>query len=213
MATALEQLGDRWTLLVVRDLVAGPRRFTDLSERLAGITPKTLTQRLRELEKHGLVEVDRVSGRREVWYRLTPAGQDLEPVLDELLYWGLRHALRPRDPGEPAHPEHLLWALRIMLEREEVEIGPVSWVIRFVDDGTYLVRHDEDEWTVASGDVDDPDVVVSTTRDAWAQFITTAPAARSVEERDLQITGSRRAVKAFLRAIEVFPFGRSGALR
>ena len=210
MATALEQLGDRWALLVVRDLVAGPRRFTDLTERLAGITPKTLTQRLRDLEALGLVDVDRVSGRREVWYRLTPAGQDLEPVLDELLYWGLRHALRPWEPGEPAHPEHLLWALRIMLEREEVEIGRVSWVIRFQDDGTYVIEHD-DGWTISRGDVDAPDVVVTTTSDGWARFLTSPPAERAADDRDVRCTGNRRAVNAFLSAIAVFPFGRTGA--
>jgi DNA-binding HxlR family transcriptional regulator len=61
------------TLLVVRDLTTGPQRFTDLIDRLAGITPKTLTQRLRDLEADGVVAADRVPGRREVWYRLTPA--------------------------------------------------------------------------------------------------------------------------------------------
>jgi DNA-binding HxlR family transcriptional regulator len=213
LAIALEQLGDRWTLLVIRDLVAGPRRFTDLMERLAGITPKTLTQRLRDLEEHGLVEVDRVSGRREVWYRLTPAGQDLEPVLDQLVLWGMRNALRPWEPGEPAHPEHLLWALRLMLERENVELGAVSWVVRFVDDGTYVIRHGDDGWTVVPGDVDEPDVVVTTTRDAWARFLSSPPAERSGDERDLSFSGSRRAINAFLRAIAVFPFGHAGALR
>jgi DNA-binding HxlR family transcriptional regulator len=209
LATALEQLGDRWTLLVVRDLITGPRRFTDLLERLAGITPKTLTQRLRELEDHGLVEVDRVRGRREVWYRLTAAGQELEPVLDEILYWGLRHALRPWEPGEPAHPEHLLWALRVMLERENPKVGTVRWVVRFVDDGTYVIQHADERWTVESGDADHPDVVVTTTRDAWARFLTSPPAERSANDRDLSFTGSRRAVTALLRAISVFPFGRT----
>jgi DNA-binding HxlR family transcriptional regulator len=211
LATALERVGDRWTLLVVRDLLGGPRRFTDLVERLAGITPKTLAQRLRDLEQHGIVEVDRVAGRREVWYRLTSAGRDLGPALDELLFWGLRHAARRWQPGEPAHPEHLLLALRIMLEREHVERGPVSWVIRFVDGGTYVMRHDDDGWTVSPGGADEPDVVVTTTRDAWARFLTSPPAERSADERDLQWSGSRRAVQGLMRAIEAFPFGRPGA--
>src|SRR4029079_11982712 len=104
LAKALEHVGDRWTLLVVRDLMLGPKRFTDLMDRMAGITPKTLTRRLRDLEADGLVEArqrdleadglvgaDREAGRREVWYRLPPAGEDLQPVLDELLLWGLRN--------------------------------------------------------------------------------------------------------------------------
>jgi DNA-binding HxlR family transcriptional regulator len=73
LAKALERVGDRWALLVVSDLLLGPKRFTELIERMDGITPKTLTRRLRDLEEDGLVEVDRQAGRREVWYGLTPA--------------------------------------------------------------------------------------------------------------------------------------------
>src|SRR5215211_718965 len=98
LARALERVGDRWTLLVVRDLLGGPRRFTDLMDRLGGITPKTLAQRLRELTDSGIVEADRVAGRREVWYRLTPAGEELGPAVEALSLWGLRHALRPPIP-------------------------------------------------------------------------------------------------------------------
>ena len=76
-ARALERVGDRWSLLVIRDLLTGAKRFTDLMDRLGGITPKTLSQRLRELEDAGVVAADREPGRREVWYRLTPAGADL----------------------------------------------------------------------------------------------------------------------------------------
>src|SRR3984885_11891813 len=78
-ARTLEQVGDRWSLLVIRDLLTGAKRFTDLMDRLGGITPKTLSQRLRELEDAGIVASDREPGRREVWYRLTPAGADLPP--------------------------------------------------------------------------------------------------------------------------------------
>ena len=93
-ARALERVGDRWSLLVIRDLLSGAKRFTDLMDRLGGITPKTLSQRLRELEDTGIVAADREPGRREVWYRLTPAGADLGPVIDALGRWGLQHAWR-----------------------------------------------------------------------------------------------------------------------
>ena len=99
-ARALERVGDRWSLLVIRDLLTGTKRFTDLMDRLGGITPKTLSQRLRELEDAGIVAADREPGRREVWYRLTPAGADLGPVLGALGRWGLQHAWRRPLPGE-----------------------------------------------------------------------------------------------------------------
>src|SRR5215831_15926693 len=81
-ARSLERVGDRWSLLVIRDLLTGAKRFTDLMDRLGGITPKTLSQRLRELEDAEIVAADREAGRREVWYRLTPVGAELRPVLD-----------------------------------------------------------------------------------------------------------------------------------
>ena len=84
LAKALEHVGDRWALLVVRDLMLGPKRFTDLMDCMAGVTPKTLTRRLRDLEADGLVASAREPGRREVRYRLTPAGRDLQRALDEL---------------------------------------------------------------------------------------------------------------------------------
>src|SRR3984957_13488112 len=89
-ARALERVGDRWSLLVIRDLLTGAKRFTDLMDRLGGITPKTLSQRLRELEEAGIVAADREPGRREGWDRPTPAGADLRPLLGALGRWGLR---------------------------------------------------------------------------------------------------------------------------
>src|SRR5277367_4271288 len=104
VARALERVGDRWTLLVIRDLLTGAKRFTDLMDRLGGITPKTLSQRLRELQDAGIVAADREPGRREVWYRLTPAGADLGPVLGALARWGLPACLAPpRARRAPAH--------------------------------------------------------------------------------------------------------------
>ena len=100
---------------MIRDLLTGAKRFTDLMDRLGGITPKTLSQRLRELQDAGIVTADREPGRREVWYRLTPAGADLGPVIDTLGWWGLRHAWRlapprraaaRRAPAPQCHPGH-----------------------------------------------------------------------------------------------------------
>ena len=108
VARSLERVGERWNLLVIRDLITGPKRFTDLMDRLGGITPKTLSQRLSELEDAGIVIADREPGRREVWYRLTQAGADLGPVIGMLNWWGLRHAWRWPQAGEPLHAEHLL---------------------------------------------------------------------------------------------------------
>jgi DNA-binding HxlR family transcriptional regulator len=205
LARTLEHVGDRWTMLVVRDLAGGPKRFTDLMERLGGITPKTLSQRLRDLEDRELVDVDREPGRREVWYRLTAAGLDLLPVLDELVAWGLRHITDRPQPGEPVHPEHLLWALRVHLEREGVQVGPLEWLLRLLDDGSYVIRSDGSEWTVEPGEVEDPDVLVTATKETWLRFLATDPPTRSPVQSGIEIVGAKSAVRTFLKALEVFP--------
>jgi len=208
LAKALEHVGDRWTLLVARDLMLGPKRFTDLMDRMAGITPKTLTRRLRDLEADGLVEADRQAGRREVWYRLTPAGEDLQPVLDELLLWGLRNlAERPR-PDEPIHPEHLLRALQLQLQREGVDAGTVRWAVHVPGTGDYTLIGDGARWDLRIDRRSEtiPDVTITATRSALARFLT-APPPRDPRSEDLEITGTAPAIRGFLKAIDIFPPG------
>ncbi|WIX76184.1 winged helix-turn-helix transcriptional regulator [Amycolatopsis carbonis] len=207
MAQTLDQLGDRWTLLVVRDLVHGPRRFTDLVDVLAGITPTTLTRRLRELEQRGILVADREPGRREVWYRLTPAGRDLVPTLEQLALWGLRNAVRPPGPAEPTHPEHLLWALRIMLDDVGAVIEPARWQVRVAGGESFVLGFDGERWTLSRGETEDPAVTVTTTRPALAKFLTGPPAARETEFTDLSVAGEDRAVRTMLDSIAVFPLG------
>lgn len=206
LAKALERLGDRWALLVVRDLLTGPRRFTDLMDRLGGITPRTLTQRLRDLESDGLVAVDRAPGRREVWYRLTAAGQDLAPTVEELTLWGMRHLAAPPAPGEATHPEHLLRGLRLVLEREPVDVGAVDWVIRTDDHGdSYTISGRHGRWTVRDGAIADPDVELSGTRRDLAGYLTTPSGARAAGRPGVRVQGSEREVSRFLGAIAAFP--------
>ena len=127
VARALERVGERWNLLVIRDLITGPKRFTDLMDRLGGITPKTLSQRLSELEDAGIVIADREPGRREVWYHLTPAGADLGPVIGMLNWWGLRHAWRWPQAGEPLHAEHLLRSAIQAIDLATDDHEPARW--------------------------------------------------------------------------------------
>ena len=170
-ARALERVGDRWSLLVIRDLLTGAKRFTDLMDRLGGITPKTLSQRLRELEDTGIVAADRAPGRREVWYRLTPAGADLGPVVDALGVWGLQHAWRWPQAGEPLHAEHLLGALTRAIELAAGDSGPARWHFR-LDGADYLVEGDSGRWSLTSGTpAASAGVSITATTQALAGFI------------------------------------------
>jgi DNA-binding HxlR family transcriptional regulator len=205
LAKALEHLGDRWTLLVVRDLTLGPKRFTDLMDRLASITPKTLTRRLRELEADGVVEVDRQAGRREVWYRLTPAGEELQPALDQLLLWGMRNVAERPSPDEPVHPEHMLRALQVQLQHEAVDAGTVHWAIHVPGTGTYTLTGDGTRWHLRSDDADGTaDVTLTAKRSALVRFLRTPPP-RDPHTNDVDLTGKTSAIRTFLKAIEVFP--------
>src|SRR2546422_10342075 len=151
-ARALETVGEKWSLLIVRDLLAGPRRFSDLRRSLTAITPKWLSARLRALEADGVVAREATS-RREVWYRLTPKGQALAPVIDALLVWGIDHALgRPR-PGEAMHPGRAMDSVIRYLERRGVRPArSVAWVVRLGDDRSYTLRFYGQHWSRQRGE-------------------------------------------------------------
>lgn len=106
-------LGDRWTLLIVRDLLAGAHRFTEIERGLAGISPTLLAQRLRTLERHGIVERRPMdAGRPEYW--LTSVGQDLEPAVLGLGSWAARHFGHEPAPDEMNSSVLMLWIERFL---------------------------------------------------------------------------------------------------
>jgi DNA-binding HxlR family transcriptional regulator len=93
LAEAAAAVGDRWTLLVIAALLDGPRRFGELQEEVRGIAPNVLSQRLRALERNGLVAARPYSERpARFGYELTSAGRELSGVLRLLAGWGARHA-------------------------------------------------------------------------------------------------------------------------
>ncbi|TDD60333.1 transcriptional regulator, partial [Actinomadura darangshiensis] len=97
VARTVDLVGDRWSLLVIRDAMDGARSFTDFQQR-TGIARNILTDRLRKLTAYGLLaQVDAPSGRRKL-YTLTDAGKDLFPVIVTLRQWGEHHAFNPGEP-------------------------------------------------------------------------------------------------------------------
>ena len=112
IAKATEILGDRWTLLIVRDMLTGTRHFNALERGLPGISRGLLTDRLRRLERMGVVEkLIHKDRRQSTEYRLTTAGVELHTVIDALLQWGAAWAFA--DPEEQdLDPLLLLWWMR-----------------------------------------------------------------------------------------------------
>jgi DNA-binding HxlR family transcriptional regulator len=98
LARAAEVLGQRWTLLILRDLRVGPRRYSELIAGLPGIPSNTLSSRLKDLEEEGVVTRTAVtSPERSLVYALTPRGEELGPVLDAMSRWGAGGMRMPRE--------------------------------------------------------------------------------------------------------------------
>jgi DNA-binding HxlR family transcriptional regulator len=103
VATSLDVVGDRWALLIVRELMVGRARYTDLKAHLGKVPPNILATRLRELEDHGLVErVELPPPASRTVYQLTPEGFALAPVIRALVRFGFRRMEQPADDVSPA---------------------------------------------------------------------------------------------------------------
>ncbi|NKQ35803.1 MAG: helix-turn-helix transcriptional regulator [Chloroflexi bacterium] len=126
IAKAVEILGDRWTLLIVRDLLTGTCHFNDLERGLPGISRSLLSERLRRLQQTGLVEkVNQPDSRQRTAYYLTEAGQELQAVINSLLVWGARWAFEEPEESD-LDPVLLLWWMR---GRVRPECLPASRVV------------------------------------------------------------------------------------
>lgn len=128
VAKAGEVLGERWTMLIVRELLLGTKRFNDFQRALALISPTVLTKRLKSLEEHGLVFRKAVGGGRAAEYHLTPAGKELYPVIEALAAWGMRWARGRMDDSE-LDVELLMWDIQRRIDRGALPAGRA--VIRF----------------------------------------------------------------------------------
>ena len=199
VAQSLERLGDRWSFLIVRDLMRGPQRFTDLQRYLAGITPKRLTVNLRTLESEGIVERERESGRREVWYRLTAKGQGLVPVIKALADWGIEYNLRVPLPGETVYPEHTMGALSFYLNQHGLRLPqPVKWTMYFGARSVFTISFDGQQWSVEPTDIPDADVRIETTPQTWAAFVLSRPEERQQLLSAMRISGEQPRVNELL---------------
>jgi DNA-binding HxlR family transcriptional regulator len=209
-ARTLETVGDRWSLLIVRDLLAGPRRFSDLHRLLTNVTAKWLTIRLRQLESRGIVTRDHQPGRREVWYELTDKGRDLAPILEALIAWGLKYERHRLAPGEAAHPEHLMAGLTVALHHAAAKPPrPLAWRFEFgIHERSFAIAFDGERWSLADPDRR-PDVVIHTTPRAWADFVTRPPARRQLPTRVIGVSGTPDRVAELIETLGAAPAAKT----
>ena len=122
VAKATELIGERWTILIIRELVLGTHRFSDFQRALSRISPSLLTKRLKELEKAGIIVKKTQQGRRGYQYFLTPAGRQLSPIIEHLATWGMRWA-RGQLTDRELDVEFLMWEIQRRLDTSALPDG------------------------------------------------------------------------------------------
>lgn len=201
-AHALDLVGERWALLVVRELLLGPRRFNDLHRDLNGISRNVLSQRLKELEQAGVIrrhELPPPAAARV--YDLTGWGRELEPVLQQLGRWGARSPSRP--VGRPVSAAALVTAMSTMFHPPAARDlhGTLG-----LHAGRYRYHAHVEQGTlhVLPGEPAAPNVTLSGDAPALAAVLLGGlPLAEAERDHDLRVTGDRAFAEAFRRAFRM----------
>lgn len=159
MAHALSLVGERWSLLIVRELLHGPKRYTDLTNGLPGIGTNILAARLRELEQGGIIQKRRLPPpAASTVYELTEYGSGLNEALYALARWGAR-SLGPPGPGDALYAEWGLNAFPALFDAEAARGLTESYVLQ-IDDDVFTARLVDGALETSVGAAEDADVTV-----------------------------------------------------
>lgn len=200
-AKALEVVGDRWTLLIIRDLLKGYSHFNELERSLPGISRSLLAARLRHLQHSGLVEKHvRPAGRKTTEYRLTQAGYELLDVINALVVWGAKWAFDEPTPEE-LDPVLLMWQMRSRVNVEHLPAQRV--VVQFdfhgAETATFWLIMAADDVTIC---LTDPgyEIGLLVTADLSAYYQLWAGRIRyheAIDEYGIKVEGMPQLVRAF----------------
>jgi DNA-binding HxlR family transcriptional regulator/putative sterol carrier protein len=196
-AFALDLVGERWALLVVRELLLGPKRFTDLRRGLPNASPNILSERLRELEQGGVVHRRKLPPPAAAQvYELTEWGRELEPVVTRLGAWGARSPLPPE--SQEIGPDSIVLALRSLFDRGAADGLEASCELR-LDGEPFAVRVASGELELARGEIADPTVAIATDPGTFAALLTgQLPLAAAIESGAANVEGTRKEASRFL---------------
>lgn len=198
VARALDAVGERWALLVVRDLLLGPKRFTDLSAGLPGLSQNVLSQRLRELEEQGIVAKRKLGPPARVQvYELTPRGAELEAVVIALARWGSR---APLTTDAPLSTDALVLALRTTFTPEAVGDATTSYDLRLGDE-RFAAEFTGGEFRIARGTPQRPDAAIHTDAATLRAMVFGGEPLDVARQRGtVTVSGAEKAITTFLRA-------------
>jgi DNA-binding HxlR family transcriptional regulator len=201
IAKALDVVGERWTLLLVRDLMLGPKRFTELQRGLDGLAPNLLAARLKEMEALGLAEKSPSPGARGEAYALTQAGRELEPALHALGQWGFRYLAKP----DPSDRKELAWALFALKRRFRGTGKPLLAEIR-CEGRSFQYRLEGERADLREGSDGLPDLLLQADGEAFRELFFRGGSAGALRAAGrLECGGSESRLGAFLRAFGLKP--------
>ena len=197
-AHALDLVGERWALLAVRELMLGPKRFTDLRAGLPGVSPNVLAQRLRELERAGVVRRRKLpppAGSKV--YELTDWGMELEPVIIQLGRWGVRSPSKPSDAALGV--DSIILSFRTMFDPRRANGLSATYEISFGED-VFRAVIGEGRFEVARGNEDRPDAVIETDSNTLAGLVYGGESfVEAIRSGDVKVEGDRELVERFLK--------------
>jgi len=205
VANAMSIVGERWALLIVRELLRGPRRYTDLTAGLPGIGTKVLATRLRELEDGGVVQRRKLPPpAASTVYELTEYGAGLEEVIHAIARWGARSLGLPKREDD-VDPEWGLNAFPALLYPERARGVTETTVVR-IDDDVFTVRLLDGRLGVERGAIADPDLEVATD---MATFFALAsgdlPPGEALGDGRVRLDGEPEALERFFRIFSFAP--------
>jgi DNA-binding HxlR family transcriptional regulator len=170
LAAALDLLGERWTLLLVREVLTGPKRFNELLNALDGIGPNLLAKRLHRLTEEGLLVHEPLADHdRGGRYRLSPEGQALRPAVLSLASWGLRNMAAHVKEGR-VNPHWGMLAVEAMAA-DHAGLARVSETYQFqIDDVSFVVEVKPGAVRVCEGTAQEPSLTVSADADTFVRI-------------------------------------------
>jgi DNA-binding HxlR family transcriptional regulator len=198
-AHALDLVGERWALLVVRELLLGPKRFTDLRTGLPHASSNILSERLRDLEQGGVIQRRKLPPPAATWvYELTEWGRELEPIVTKLGAWGARSPFPP--DSEEIGPDSIVLALRSLFDAEAAGELEASYGLQ-IGEQRFRVGIANGELELSRGAAPDPATTIAATDAPTLAAVLTGqlPLDQALASDAVQIEGSKQATKRFLR--------------
>jgi DNA-binding HxlR family transcriptional regulator len=194
---ALDVVGERWALLIVRELLLGPKRFTDLRNGLPHASTNILAERLKELEQSGVVAKRRLPPPAPASvYELTLWGRELEPIVTQLGAWGARSPFPPAT--EVIGTDSIVLALRSLFDPEAAEGDDVTVALQLGGD-EFHAKVSGGELEIGRGAPDDADAGVEAEPGVFAAILTgELPLSAAIKAGEAEVGGSRSALRRFL---------------